>query len=105
MVKYIGLGTYSNEAVKGLLGNDSDRTTAVEETCNSVGAKFLNMEVTRGLYDFILTVESDTFEKVAAVSLTARAAGVVSDLVILESVDISKVREAAKGVKYTPPQA
>ena len=74
MVKYIGLGTYSNEAVKGLLGNDSDRTTAVEETCNSVGAKFLNMEVTRGLYDFILTVESDTFEKVAAVSLIARAA-------------------------------
>ena len=104
MAKYIFLATYSDEGVKGIVGGDSDRAAAMEVLCNSVGAKLISVDITRGEYDVCIMVEAESFAQVAAMSLKARSSGAVGDkFVTLEAVDIEEIRSVAKGVQYTPP--
>ena len=52
MATYLILGTYSNKGAKGLVEKDSDRREAMKTLADSVGAKFLDYHITRGIYDF-----------------------------------------------------
>ena len=103
MSKYIFLATYSDEAIKGIVGGDSDRVAAVEALCNSLGIKLISADITRGEYDICIIVEADSFAQIAAMSLKARASGAADKFVTLEAVDIEEIRSVAKGVQYTPP--
>ena len=103
MAKYIFLATYTDEGAKGIVGGDSDRAAAMEVLCNSVGAKLISVDITRGEYDVCVMVEAESFAQVAAMTLKARSSGAVADLVTLESVDVEEIRSVAKGVQYTPP--
>ena len=103
MSKYIFLATYSDEAVKGIVGGDSDRVAAIEALCNSLGIKLISADITRGEYDICIIVEADSFAQIAAMSLKARASGAADKFVTLEAVDIEEIRSVAKGVQYTPP--
>ena len=103
MAKYIFLATYSDEAVKGIVGGDSDRVAAMQALCDSVGAKLISADITRGEYDVCVMCEADSFAQVAAMSLKARASGAADKFVTLEAVDIEEIRSVAKGVHYTPP--
>ena len=103
MAKYIFLATYSDEGAKGIVGGDSDRAAAMEVLCNSVGAKFISVDITRGEYDVCVIIEADSFAQIAAMSLKARASGAADKFVTLEAVDIEEIRSVAKGVQYTPP--
>ena len=103
MAKYIFLATYSDEGAKGIVGGDSDRAAAMEVLCNSVGAKFISVDITRGEFDVCLIVEADSFAQIAAMSLKASASGAADKFVTLEAVDIEEIRSVAKGVQYTPP--
>ena len=104
MAKYIFLATYSDEAVKGIVGGDSDRVAAIEALCNSLGIKLISADITRGEFDICIIIEADSFAQVAAMNLIFRSRGVVGDkLVTLETVDLKEIRNVAKGVQYTPP--
>ena len=103
MSVYIVLGSYSNEGAGGLVEGDSDRKAVMETFHSSVGAKLLDYHITRGKYDFCVIAEADSFEKIAALTLIARGSGTVNNVVTLESVDINKIRNIAKSVKFTAP--
>ena len=103
MAKYIFLATYSDEGAKGIVGGDSDRVAAMQALCDSVGAKLISVDITRGEYDVCVMVEAESFAQVAAMSLKARASGAADKFVTLEAVDIEEIRSDAKGVQYTPP--
>ena len=103
MSKYIILGTFSDDGTKGIVAGDSDRAAAMEVLCNSVGAKLISVDITRGEYDICIIVEADSFAQIAAMSLKARASGAADKFVTLEAVDIEEIRSVAKGVQYTPP--
>ena len=104
MAKYIFLATYSDEAVKGIVGGDSDRVAAIEALCNSLGIKLISADITRGEYAICVMVEADSFAQIAAMSLKARSSGAVGDkFVTLEAVDLEEIRSVGKGVQYTPP--
>ena len=103
MSVYIVLGSYYNEGAGGLVEGDSDRKAVMETFHSSVGAKMLDYHITRGEYDFCVIAEADSFEKIAALTLIARGSGTVNNVVTLESVDINKIRNIAKSVKFTAP--
>jgi len=104
MSKYIIVGTYSNEGAAGLVGSDTDRVEAMEALCDSVGAKLVSADITRGLFDFCVIVEANSFEIIAAMLLKVRATGAIGEIITLEAVDYKNIRGIAKGVKYTPPK-
>ena len=69
MSKYIIVGTYSDEGAAGLVSGDTDRVEAMEALCDSVGAKLVSADITRGLFDFCVMVEANSFEIIAAMLL------------------------------------
>ena len=103
MSRYIMVGTYSDAGAAGLISGDSDRVEAMEALCNSVGAKLVSADITRGQFDFCVIVEADSFAVVAAMLLKVRASGAAGEIITLESVDYQEIRNVAKGVQYTPP--
>ena len=104
MALYIVLGAYSNIGAEGLVEGQSDRRAAMETLTSSVGAKLLDYHITRGIYDFCLLTESESFNQIAAMNLKAKAAGTVSKLDVLESVNIDDIRNVARSVNFIPPK-
>ena len=62
------------------------------------------IEFLRGPYDFIVTIEADSFETVAAVKMAVESQG-VGTIDIFETVDINAIAEKAQTAmsNYTPP--
>ena len=69
MALYIILGTYSNKGSEGLVEGSSDRKAAMETLTSSVGAKLINYHITRGIYDFTMQTEAESFNQIAAMNL------------------------------------
>ena len=103
MALYIILGTYSNKGSEGLVEGSSDRRKAMETLTSSVGAKLINYHITRGIYDFWILIEAESFDQIAAINLKAKSADTIDKADVLETVDINSIRKQAKLVNYIPP--
>ena len=103
MSTYIVLGKYSNKGAEGLIDWSSDRRAAMEKLTKSVGAKLIDYHITRGVYDFCIITEADSFEMIAAMNLKAKAAGTLKEIDTLESINIENIRQVAKSVEFSPP--
>ena len=103
MALYIILGTYSNKGSEGLVEGSSDRRKAMEILTSSVGAKLINYHITRGIYDFWILIEAESFDQIAAINLKAKSADTIDKADVLETVDINSIRKQAKHVNYIPP--
>ena len=103
MALYIILGTYSNKGSEGLVEGSSDRRKAMEILTSSVGAKLINYHITRGIYDFWILIEAESFDQIAAINLKAKSADTIDKADVLETVDINSIRKQAKQVNYIPP--
>jgi len=106
MAKYYVMGNYTAKAFQGFLANpDSDRGAAINAITKAVGGKVLGYDIVRGSYDFVVSVEAPNFETVAAVKLATEASGAVTNLNIMEPVNINNAAKiAAKAAgSYKPP--
>ena len=105
MSKFYGLGIYSEESYGGLIQNpEQDRKAVAEVLANAMGVKMISMDFLRGPYDFIVEIESDNFENVAAMKMALEAQG-AGELEILEAIDINSIAKKAGTAinNYTPP--
>ena len=105
MAKFYALGTYTEESFQAFIKNPKqDRKAAVNALSSAMGASFSDIEFLRGPYDFIATIEADSFETVAAVKMAVEAQG-VGTIDIFETVDINVIAEKAQTAmsNYTPP--
>ena len=103
MATFLILGTYTNKGAKGLVEKNSDRREAMKTLASSVGAKFIDYSITRGIYDFWILVEADNYDKIAAINLKAKSADTIDKVDVLETIDINKIRQEANDVNYIPP--
>ena len=97
MSKYVVMGKYTPKAFQGFIQNpNQDRSTAVKALSEATGGKLESFDITIGKYDFYAVVSGDLpFENVAAVKLAVEASGAVSDMTILEEMDMNKAAEVA----------
>ena len=103
MATFLILGTYTNKGAKGLVEKNSDRREAIKTLAGSVGVKFIDYSITRGIYDFWILVEADNYDKIAAINLKAKSADTIDKADVLETIDINKIRKEANDVNYIPP--
>ncbi len=106
-MKFYILGTYSEESFEAFVNNpDQDRKAVVNALSSAMGASFSDIEFLRGPYDFIVTIEADRFETVAAVKMAVEAQG-VGTVDIFETVDINAIaKKAGKALSnYSPPSS
>ncbi|MGX9180542.1 GYD domain-containing protein [Mesorhizobium sp. BHbdii] len=88
------LANYAPHAAKGLM-QGSDREAAVKAVFESVGGKMASLMFTRGLYDVVVNGEVPNQTAGMGLALAVRASGSLSDMVVLEELDMKAVLAAA----------
>ena len=106
MAKYYVMGNFSQKGHKGLLTGDSNRENIVKSACEAMGCKFISYDVTEGEFDFILVLEGDSEQIIAA-----KGATMMSDdfdvMISIKAVSVDSIRKNLKKMQsaYTPPSA
>ena len=97
MVKYFVMGKYTPKAFHGFIQNpNQDRSAAVKALTEAVGGKLESFAITRGSYDFVAVTSGDLpFESIAAVKLAVESSGAITDMTVLEEMDMNKAAEVA----------
>ncbi|SJM33024.1 conserved hypothetical protein [Mesorhizobium delmotii] len=88
------LANYEPHAAKGLI-QGSDREAAIKTVFESVGGKMAGIMFTRGAYDVVVNGEVPDQAAGMGLALAVRASGSVTDLVVLEELDMKAVLAAA----------
>ena len=53
MARYILLGKFSLNGVKGVINSSADRASEAKKAVEAAGGKFISYDFTRGTYDFV----------------------------------------------------
>jgi uncharacterized protein with GYD domain len=102
-MKITVLANYAPHAAKGLM-QGSDRQAAIKALWESVGGKMTDMMFTRGMYDVVINGEVPDQSAGMGLALAVRASGSLSDLVVLEELNMKAVLAAAsKAAKAYKP--
>ena len=102
--RYFILANYTQRAIAGMVKAPSDRAAAVKKMCKAAGVKFVSLDLCRGAFDIVAVIEAESFDKVLGVKMAVVASGAVSDLHILEAMDMTAALEhaGAAAKAYTP---
>ena len=106
MSKYYLMGNYTAKAFQGFLANpDTDRGAAIKAVASAIGGKVLSYDIVRGSYDFIVSIDAPNFESMAAAKLVTEASGAVTNINIMEPININNAAKIASkaAVIYKPP--
>ena len=106
MAKFYLMGNYTAKAFQGFIANpDSDRGAAIKAVASAIGGKVLSYDIVRGSYDFIVSIDAPNFESMAAAKLATEATGAVTNISIMEPININRAAKlAAKAAgSYKPP--
>ena len=96
MAKFYLMGNYTAKAFQGFIANpDTDRRAAINAVASAVGGKVIDYDIVRGSYDFILKMEAPNFESMAAAKLATEATGAVTNITIMEPININNVAKLA----------
>ena len=106
MAKFYLLGNYTSKAFQGFIAKaDGDRSAAVKAIADAIGGKVLSFDIVRGSYDFIVALDAPNFEGMAAAKLAGEASGALTNVTILEPINMTNIaKTAAKAAaSYKPP--
>ena len=96
MAKFYLMGNYTAKAFQGFIANpDTDRESAIKSVASAVGGKVIDYDIVRGSYDFILKLEAPNFESMAAAKLATEATGAVTNITIMEPININNAAKLA----------
>jgi len=99
MSKYYLMGNYTAKAFQGFLANpDTDRGAAIKAVASAIGGKVLSYDIVRGSYDFIVSIDAPNFESMAAAKLVTEASGAVTNITIMEPININNAAKLAAKV-------
>ena len=106
MAKYYMMGNFSHQGVNGLLTGSSNRESVVKKACEAMGCKFISYDITEGEFDFILVVEGDSEQAIAAKG-GAMLSGDFDIMISIKAVSVDSIRKNLKQMQsaYTPPSA
>ncbi len=91
---FITQGNYTEQAMMGMIDNPEDRASAVAGLMESVGAKFLQLYVTTGEYDFLLISEADNLTDLVAGLMIAGSTGGVTNLKTIQAMTTQEAKAA-----------
>ncbi len=96
---FITQGNYTEQAMKGMIDNPEDRTSAVAGLMDSVGARLLQYYVTTGEYDFLVISEGDSLTDLVAGLMIAASTGGVTNLKTVQALTTQDAKAAMEKAK------
>jgi len=106
MPLYLGRFAYTQQAVKAMVANPQDRSTAAAEVAESLGAKMVGFWWAFGEFDGVFVAEAPDTATAAALALAITGSGALSKLETTVLIDMQEAQEAmrkAAGATYRPP--
>ena len=94
-MKTIYLANYLPHAIKGLM-QGSDREAAIKALTESVGGTLESVVFTRGVYDIVVTADLPDQDAALGLAMAVRASGSVTDVVVLEGLDMKPILATAQ---------
>ena len=93
---FIVTGSYTADAIKGMLAQPSDREAAVRPLVEAGGGKMISFLVTTGETDFSMVIETDDLEGIMAALMVAGATSTVSNLKTVQAFTSAEFLAAQK---------
>ena len=88
MNRFIMMGKYTPEALKGFIANpDQNRRVAAEMMCDAIGLELSDFFLTKGESDFVAIGQGNS-EQILAIKMATMSSGTLNNISILEEVDL-----------------
>jgi uncharacterized protein with GYD domain len=108
MAKFLVLFGLKPETAKQFIDKPSDRAAVVRGLAEAIGGRMESYYWMFGQYDGLVIVEAPDSQAAAALSLAVISSGAFSKFEtheLIESGDLGKIAERARGISYQPPGA
>jgi len=106
MARYILLGKFSLNGVKGVINSSADRASVAKKAVESAGGKFVSYDFTRGIYDFVGIADGLNDATASALKGVVLSSGDFEQIDMLNTYDQSEFNITAKAIMsagYAPP--
>ena len=106
MARYILLGKFSLNGVKGVINSSADRASVAKKAVEAAGGKFVSYDFTRGIYDFVGIADGLNDATASALKGVVLSSGDFEQIDMLNTYDQSEFSKTAKAIMsagYTPP--
>jgi len=108
MARYIITGSYTAEAMRGMIAKPSDRAAATGALVKASGGKLVDFYLTTGDTDFLMIAEADDLNGMLAALIAAGASGAVTGLKTVQAFTSKEFTAAQKAAgalmkAYKPP--
>ena len=106
MARYILLGKFSLNGVKGVINSSADRASVAKKAVEAAGGKFVSYDFTRGSYDFVGIADGLNDATASALKGVVLSSGDFEQIDMLNTYDQSEFSKTAKAIMsagYTPP--
>ena len=106
MPLYLARFSYTTDAVRALVVQPQDRSTAAREMAETLGCNLLGFWVAFGDFDGVYLIEAPDNATAAAVAMAVGGSGALSDIETTVLLDMDEAQEAmrkAAGATYRPP--
>ena len=98
MARYIMLGKFSLNGIKGVINSSADRATEAKKAVESAGGKFISYDFTRGTYDFIGIADALNDATASALKGVVLSSGDFERIDMLNTYDQSEFSKTAKSI-------
>jgi uncharacterized protein with GYD domain len=96
MSLYMIQAAYSQDALRAMLQNPQDRTSALRAPIESLGGKVLNLFMSFGDYDAVLLIDMPTTVAAAAIAIAIGAGGACKSIKTTPLITVAEGIEALK---------
>ena len=96
-VKYLILGKYTADSIKGMMGG-SDRIAAVQAVVKAAAGTVNMVSFTRGHFDIVLDMNLTSQEMMIGALATVKASGSIEEAMYLECVEGNPIFDAARSI-------
>ena len=106
MARYIMLGKFSLNGIKGVINSDADRASVAKTAVEAAGGKFISYDFTRGAYDFVGIADGLNDATASALKGVVLSSGDFEQIDMLNTYSQSEFSKTAKAIKsagYIPP--
>ena len=106
MARFILLGKFSLNGVKGVINSSADRASVAKKAVESAGGKFVSYDFTRGIYDFVGIADRLNDATASALKGVVMSSGDFEQIDLLNTYDQSEFSITAKAIMsagYAPP--
>ena len=106
MARYIMLGKFSLNGVKGVIQSNADRASEAKKAVEAAGGQFISYDFTRGKYDFVGIADGLNDAAASALKGVVLSSGDFEQIDMLNTYDQSEFSKTTKSIMsagYKPP--